>query len=71
MKFKVSHLFCGSGGGAVGFGQAREEWRGMVGTYENVVGMDADPEACADFRWLTGAPAEQMALSFYLNRIFS
>src|SRR5690349_6286677 len=62
MKFKALHLFCGIGGGALGFQQAREEWRGVVGTIDTVAGIDCDPEACEDFEILTGAPSYQMDL---------
>lgn len=62
MKFKALYLFAGIGGGALGFQQAREEWKGVVGTIETLAGIDCDPEACADFEMLTGAPAIQMDL---------
>ncbi len=60
--FTSLHLFCGIGGGALGFQQAREEWRGVVGQIETLAGIDADPDACADFERITGAPAFQMDL---------
>ncbi|WP_400162896.1 DNA cytosine methyltransferase [Brevibacillus sp. TJ4] len=60
--FTSLHLFCGIGGGALGFQQAREEWRGVVGQIETLAGIDADPDACADFERITGAPAVQMDL---------
>lgn len=60
--YKVLHLFAGIGGGALGFQEAREEWKGVRGQYETLVGIDCDPEACEDFRNLTGAPAAQMDL---------
>jgi site-specific DNA-cytosine methylase len=62
MKFKALHLFCGIGGGALGFQQAREEWKGAVGIIETLAGIDCDPEACQDFEMITGAPAIQMDL---------
>ncbi|MFC7443294.1 DNA cytosine methyltransferase [Laceyella putida] len=62
MKFKALHLFAGIGGGALGFQQAREEWKGAVGTIETMAGIDCDAEACADFEMITGAPAIQMDL---------
>jgi site-specific DNA-cytosine methylase len=62
MKFKALHLFCGIGGGALGFQQAREEWKGVVGSIESVAGIDCDPEACEDFGMITGDPAYQMDL---------
>jgi site-specific DNA-cytosine methylase len=60
--FTSLHLFCGIGGGALGFQNAREEWRGVVGQIETLAGIDCDPEACADFERITGAPAVQMDL---------
>ena len=62
MKFRALHLFCGVGGGALGFQMAREEWKGAVGTIETLAGIDVDPEACADFEAITGSPAVQMDL---------
>lgn len=62
MKFTALHLFCGIGGGALGFQMAREEWKGAVGTIETLAGIDVDPEACQDFENITGAPAIQMDL---------
>lgn len=55
--YKVSHLFCGSGGGAIGFQRARAEYRGLHGRFRTLYGVDFDRAACADFRKLTGAPA--------------
>jgi hypothetical protein len=39
MKFKALYLFAGIGGGALGFQQAREEWKGVVGTVETLAGI--------------------------------
>lgn len=60
--WKVAHLFCGIGGGALGFQQARREYRGLEGSFENVVGVDCDAEACADYEYITGGRAAQMDL---------
>lgn len=60
--FTSLHLFCGIGGGALGFQQAKEEWRGAVGQIQTVAGIDADPDGCADFERITGAPAYRMDL---------
>lgn len=60
--YSVLHLFSGIGGGALGFQQATEEWKGIRGEFETLAGIDNDPEACADFRALTGAPAHCMDL---------
>lgn len=54
MEFGVFHLFCGIGGGALGFQQARGDWRGIEGRFVTLGGIDADSEACADFEALTG-----------------
>ena len=61
-EYKVLHLFCGIGGYALGMQQAVEEYRGMVGQFRTLAGIDCDPDACADFEALTGAPAVQMDL---------
>jgi site-specific DNA-cytosine methylase len=57
-KFKTLHLFSGIGGGALGFQSANEEYRGLTGEFETICGIDSDPEACEDFRNLTGSRAE-------------
>lgn len=61
-KFKVIHLCCGIGGAAFGFKKARGEYKGTVGMFETLAGIDVDPLACQDFEMLTGAPAVQMDL---------
>ncbi|NPV30748.1 MAG: DNA cytosine methyltransferase [Firmicutes bacterium] len=61
-EFTVLHLFSGIGGAALGFQQATGEYKGMVGKFRTLAGIDVDPEACEDFRNLTGAPAVQMDL---------
>lgn len=61
-EYKVLHLFCGIGGAALGFQEARAEYRGMVGRFRTLAGIDCDAEACQDFEALTGAPAVQMDL---------
>jgi len=61
-EFTVLHLFCGIGGAALGFQQAAEEYRGMVGRFRTLAGIDVDPESCTDFRRLTGSPAIEMDL---------
>lgn len=62
IKYKVLHLFCGIGGGALGFDNAKEEYRGVKGKFETICGIDVDPEACEDFRNLTGRRIEKMDL---------
>jgi len=55
--FTALHLFCGLGGMALGFQRARGRWRGLIGRFESLLGIDNDPESCADFEALTGVPA--------------
>ncbi len=61
-EFTVLHLFCGIGGAALGFQQAISEYKGMVGRFRTICGIDVDAEACWDFENLTGARAVQMDL---------
>ncbi len=53
---------CGSGGAAIGAAKAISEFKGHVGRFRVVGGIDVDPEACQDFELLTGAPAYCMDL---------
>jgi site-specific DNA-cytosine methylase len=53
----VFHFFCGSGGGAIGFADARVEHNGVEGRFENIGGIDNDPLCCQDFERLVGVPA--------------
>mgnify|MGYP000893330081 CR=1 FL=1 len=53
---------CGSGGAAIGAAEAISEFKGHVGKFRVVGGIDVDPEACQDFENLTGAPAHCMDL---------
>jgi site-specific DNA-cytosine methylase len=62
LEFKTLHLFAGSAGGELGFKYAVEEFRGMVGKFRNLCGIDVDPEACEDYERLTGSRAVQMDL---------
>lgn len=62
ITYKVLQLFCGIGGGSLGFANAQEEYRGIKGRFENICGIDVDPEACEDYRNLTGNRAEQLDL---------
>lgn len=55
--FTVLHMFCGLGGGALGFQAAEASWRGNRGRFKTVGGIDNNKEAVEDFRQLTGAPA--------------
>lgn len=62
IEYKILHLFSGLGGGALGFQQAKEEWKGLKGSFRTLAGIDCDPEACEDFENITGAPAICMDL---------
>ncbi|WML35366.1 DNA cytosine methyltransferase [Clostridium sp. OS1-26] len=61
-KFKALYLFCGIGGGALGFQESEEEYKGIEGSFETICGIDCDPEACQDFQYITGSRAECMDL---------
>ena len=61
-QFGVLHLFCGIGGGAMGFQRGRAAWHSLEGTFRTLGGVDVDPEACADFEALTGVRATQLDL---------
>jgi len=52
--FTALHLFCGLGGGALGFKRAG---------FETLLGIDFNAAACEDFRKIVGAPALQADLS--------
>lgn len=55
--YRALHLFCGLGGGALGFQEAEAFHKGLRGRFQTLVGIDNDPEACKDFEALTGAPS--------------
>jgi site-specific DNA-cytosine methylase len=61
-EFKVFHLFSGSGGGALGFQDSEDEFKGIIGKFRTLGGVDVDPLACEDFKYLTGVQATQMDL---------
>ncbi|MBF0585020.1 MAG: DNA cytosine methyltransferase [Magnetococcales bacterium] len=48
------HLFCGIGGGALGFQQASPRIPGLRAEYRCLGGIDVDPAAVRDFTSLTG-----------------
>lgn len=56
------YLFAGIGGGALGFQQSQGEYKGVVGKYRTLTGIDCDPEICQDFENITGAKAHCMDL---------
>ena len=60
--YNVLHLFCGIGGGAIGFQRAKNKYRELEGCFNTLTGIDNDEEACVDFERLTGARATKMDL---------
>lgn len=60
--FNALHVFSGIGGVAMGFTQARGEFRGVRARFRTIGAIDNDPEACEDFRTLVGVPATCMDL---------
>lgn len=60
--FTDFHLFCGSGGGALGFQQAQTEFKGVVGKFTTLGGIDCDSDCIQDFKKLTGVDATQLDL---------
>ncbi|MED0738795.1 DNA cytosine methyltransferase [Aneurinibacillus thermoaerophilus] len=60
--FNVLHLFSGIGGGSLGFSYARSEYKGVVGRFKNILGIDVDPQICQDYERITGSPAACMDL---------
>lgn len=52
--FNASFLFCGMGGGALGFTRARNVFRGVTGRFRICGAVDVDAASCRDFETLTG-----------------
>ena len=50
-------LFCGLGGGALGFLRAGARLFGHEARFRSLGGIDNDAGACADFQYLTKSPA--------------
>lgn len=59
---KAIHMCCGIGAAAFGMQKSIGEYKGSVGRFRILVGIDNDPLAVQDFRMITGAPAVQMDL---------
>lgn len=57
LKFKVLFVFCGVGGGALGFQRAQAEFRrlGIAASFEVIGGIEKDESTAKDFTRLTGA----------------
>jgi len=51
------HLFCGLGGGALGFSRAHVRLGHVDATFRHLGGIDSDPAACRDYEQLTGGRA--------------
>lgn len=56
-QFTALFMFCGIGGCALGFRDARAVLFGVEGRFRVVGGVDNDAAACRDFELLVGAPA--------------
>ncbi len=57
LEFTALFPFCGLGAGARGFVDAEVRLFGQRAAFRALGGIDIDPEGCADFERLTGAPA--------------
>lgn len=57
MKHTSYFAYCGSGGGALGFQRASIRLFNTPHTFRVLGGFDIDPNACDNFRYLTGASA--------------
>lgn len=62
VDFNALYLCAGIGGGAKGFQDSVEEYKGIMGKIKTLAGIDNDPLACEDFERITGAPAFCMDL---------
>jgi site-specific DNA-cytosine methylase len=51
------HIFCGSGGGALGFQQGEARVGKLEARFQCLGGVDVDPAACRDFQRLVGVDA--------------
>lgn len=55
-QYSVVHMFCGSGGGALGLARASAVLGTHEASFRTLGGVDFDPGAAADFERLLGAP---------------
>jgi site-specific DNA-cytosine methylase len=60
VEIRHAHLFCGLGGGAAGFNDARPVVGSMRGQFRCLGGIDVDPAGIRDFQRLTGVPGSVM-----------
>lgn len=61
-EIRHAHFFCGLGGGAAGFNEAKPQIPGAAGKFRCLGGIDVDPAAIADFERLAGVPGTVMDL---------
>lgn len=61
-SYTAFHLFCGMGGGAMGFAAARARLGNVEAVVENIGGVDCDPIAVEDYRLLTRSPGSVLDL---------
>lgn len=57
MKLHTVNFCCGIGGQDLGFEESKHEYKGVVGKFETLVGIDNDPVACKNFERITGNKA--------------
>lgn len=69
LENKAFFVCCGIGAAAIGMKESIGEYKGAVGKFRILGGIDVDPLACQDFQMLTGAPATQMDLFSYKDYI--
>ncbi len=60
--YRVGHLACGLGSGALGFRQARPRVNNLGARFETAGGIDIDPGALANFEHLTGKKGTHLDL---------
>lgn len=57
LTFTHFHVFCGAGGGALGFNAGAARVGTLQARWKCLGGVDSDPAACRDFTRLVGTPA--------------
>lgn len=62
VQYTDFHLFCGAGGGALGFSWATRTYGALRGSFRSLGGVDSHPRRCLDFGLLLGRPATCMDL---------
>ena len=61
-EIKHFHLFCGIGGGAKGFNDARASIGNLTARYRCLGGIDCEPAVINDFNSLVGVPGTVLDL---------